>query len=80
MINLLSHQNGAFLYRESNLFKNQINHSKTLVSLDNEYNKSDADFIIAFKNKYLDTLPPSWMLLELTSFGTFSSLFSNLNN
>ena len=78
MIYLLSHQNGAFWYRDSNLFKNQINHSKTLVSLDAEYNRSDADFIVAFKNKYSDTLPPSWMLLELTSFGTLSSLFSNL--
>jgi abortive infection bacteriophage resistance protein len=78
MIYSLSHQNGSFWYRDSNLFKNQINHSKTLVSLDTEYNRSDADFIMAFKNKYSDTLPPSWMLLELTSFGTLSSLFSNL--
>lgn len=78
MIYLLSHQNGAFWYQETNLFKNQISHSKTLVSLDNEYNRSDADFIVAFRNKYSNPLPPSWMLLELTSFGTLSSLFSNL--
>lgn len=78
MIYLLSHQNGAFWYQETSLFKNQISHSKTLVSLDNEYNRSDADFIIAFKTKYSNSLPPSWMLLELTSFGTLSSLFSNL--
>ena len=78
MIYLLSHQNGAFWYQDANLFKNQISHSKTLVSLDNEYNRSDADFIVAFRSKYSNPLPPSWMLLELTSFGTLSSLFSNL--
>lgn len=78
MIYLLSHQNGAFWYQDANLFKNQISHSKTLVSLENEYNRSDADFIVAFRSKYSNPLPPSWMLLELTSFGTLSSLFSNL--
>ncbi|MDR6966587.1 abortive infection bacteriophage resistance protein [Flavobacterium arsenatis] len=78
MIYLLSHQNGAFWYQDTNLFKNQISHSKTLVSLDNEYKRSDADFIVAFRDKYSNPLPPSWMLLELTSFGTLSSLFSNL--
>ena len=78
MIYLLSHQNGAFWYKDATLFKNQISHSKTLVSLDNEYRRSDADFIVAFRSKYSNPLPPSWMLLELTSFGTLSSLFSNL--
>ena len=78
MIYLLSHQNGAFWYQDATLFKNQINHSKTLVSLDSEYRRSDADFIVAFRSKYSNPLPPSWMLLELTSFGTLSSLFSNL--
>ncbi len=78
MIYLLSHQNGAFWYQDATLFKNQNNHSKTLVSLDNEYGRSDADFIVAFRSKYSNPLPPSWMLLELTSFGTLSSLFSNL--
>ena len=78
MIYLLSIQNGSFWYQDTNLFKNQIKHSKILVSLDTEYNRSDADFIIAFRNKYSNPLPPSWMLLELTSFGTLSSLFSNL--
>lgn len=78
MMYLLSHQNGAFWYQDTNLFKNQIKHSKNLVKLDEEYNRSDADFIISFKNKYSNPLPPSWMLLELTSFGTLSSLYSNL--
>jgi abortive infection bacteriophage resistance protein len=78
MIYLLSHQNGAFWYQDANLFKNEIKHSNDLISLDKEYKRSDADFIVAFRSKYSNPLPPSWMLLELTSFGTLSSLFSNL--
>ncbi len=78
MIYLLSLQNGTFWYQDTNLFKNKIKHSKLFVSLDIEYNRSDADFIISFRNKYSNSLPPSWMLLELTSFGTLTSLYTNL--
>lgn len=78
MIYLLSHQNGAFWYQDASLFKNQKRHSNDLITLDKEYKRSDADFIVAFRSKYSNPLPPSWMLLELTSFGTLSSLFSNL--
>ena len=78
MIYLLSHQNGSFWYQDTNLFKNQIKHSNDLISLDKEYKRSDADFIVAFRSKYSNPLPPSWMLLELTSFGTLSALYSNL--
>jgi abortive infection bacteriophage resistance protein len=78
MIYLLSHQNGAFWYQDASLFKNQKRHSNDLIALDKEYKRSDADFIVAFRSKYSNPLPPSWMLLELTSFGTLSSLFSNL--
>ncbi|TRX08266.1 Abi family protein [Flavobacterium gawalongense] len=80
MIYVLSHQYGAFWYQNPTLFKNHISHSKSLGSLEEEYNRSDEEFIKAFKKKYSDDLPPSWMLLELTSFGTLSFLFSNLQS
>jgi len=79
MIYILSHQYGAFWYQDAGLFGNHIKHSKILGSLQNEYERSDAEFIKAFKNKYSDGLPPSWMMLEITSFGTLSFLFGNLN-
>ncbi len=79
MIYLLSHEYGAFWYQDANLFKNHINHSKSLGSLEHEYNRSDEEFIDAFSKKYSDSLPPSWMMLEITSFGTLSFLYSNLN-
>jgi len=78
MIYLLSHEYGAFWYQDANLFKNHINHSKSLGSLEHEYNRSDEEFIDAFTKKYSNPLPPSWMMLEITSFGTLSFLYSNL--
>jgi abortive infection bacteriophage resistance protein len=78
MIYSLSHQYGAFWYQDSSLFKNHIKHSKSLGSLQNEFQRSDEEFIEAFTNKYTDPLPPSWMMLEITSFGTLSFLYSNL--
>ncbi|MEO5788898.1 MAG: Abi family protein [Gelidibacter sp.] len=80
MIYILSHEYGAFWYQDSILFKNLIRHSKTLGSLQNEYERSDEEFIEAFRNKYTDPLPPSWMMLEITSFGTMSFLYSNLKD
>lgn len=78
MIYVLSHEYGAFWHQNSSLFKNHIKHSRSLGSLQNEYERSDEKFIEAFAKKYLDPLPPSWMMLEITSFGTMSFLFSNL--
>jgi len=78
MIYVLSHQHGAFWYRDASLFSNIYKHTHSINSLESECNRSDEEFIGAFKDKYLDSLPPSWMMLEITSFGTLSFLFSNL--
>lgn len=78
MIYDLSHEYGPFWYQNSSLFKNHVKHSNSLGSLQNEFQRSDEEFIEAFENKYTDPLPPSWMMLEITSFGTLSFLFSNL--
>lgn len=78
MIYILSHEYGAFWYQNSNLFKNHIRHSNSLGNLQNEYERSDEEFVEAFSKKYSDSLPPSWMMLEITSFGTLSFLYGNL--
>lgn len=78
LIYILSHAYGAFWYEDSAHFRNHVKHAKSLGSLQNEFNRSDEEFIQAFRNKYSDVLPPSWMMLEITSFGTLSSLYSNL--
>lgn len=79
MIYVLSHKYGCFWFSNSQLFRNQQRYVDTLAKIETEYLRSDEDFIKSFRNNYSDNLPPSWMILEITSFGSLSLLFSNLN-
>jgi abortive infection bacteriophage resistance protein len=61
------------LYRDPMKFANQINNLQT------EINRSHETFIEHYKNKYTTpSEPPSWMSLEVSSFGLLSQIFSNL--
>ena len=79
LIYQLSHNKGAFWYTESKNFKNNYKFEKSIEKLKNEYTKSDEEFIQSFKSKYSNPMPPSWMMLEISSFGNLSNLYSNLN-
>ncbi|MGV8136033.1 MAG: hypothetical protein AB2L20_12525 [Mangrovibacterium sp.] len=35
--------------------------------IDEEFNRSDAQFVRAFKKKYSDPLPPCWTAFEIIS-------------
>lgn len=78
MIYILSHSKGTFWYLDSCNFSNPVKHAETLSKIGTERNRSDEEFIKAFDLKYSDSLPPSWMMLEVSSFGVLSSLYSNL--
>lgn len=78
MAYILSHNYGPFWFRNPALFKNKFSHTRTLESIESEYKRSDEQFIKAFQGKYNDVFPPSWMTLEIVSFGTLSILFNNL--
>jgi abortive infection bacteriophage resistance protein len=78
MIYVLSHSRGAFWYLDSANFSNPVKHADMLSKIGLECSRSDEEFIQAFKNKYSDSMPPSWMMLEVSSFGILSSLYSNL--
>ncbi|MEA3445732.1 MAG: Abi family protein [Bacteroidota bacterium] len=79
MIYVLSHNHGPFWYHDIKLFRNIGIHKQLITKLKSEFERSDEEFILAFKNKYTNQLPPSWMLLEVTSFGSLSRMYSNLN-
>lgn len=78
MIYVLSHQFGPFWFTDPDLFVDTGTHAKIISNLTKEYRRSDEQFINAFRQKYTESLPPSWMLLELSSFGTLSVLYKNL--
>ena len=75
---ILSSQYGAYWFEDSSLFSNPVRHAKLLSKIDEEYSRSDEEFIKAFKAKYSNHFPPSWITMEITSFGTLSILYENL--
>lgn len=61
------------LYRDQEKFVNQIN------SLRMEIGRSHETFIEHYLKKYSNpSVPPSWMSLEVSSFGLLSQIFYNL--
>lgn len=78
MIYILSHRSGPFWFQEPHLFNNPVSHANSLSKIGEEFKRSDEEFIVTFQNKYSDPLPPSWMTLEITSFGSLSMLYKNL--
>ena len=61
------------LFRDVNRFHSQI------VSLQTEISRSNETFIEHYKNTYTEPVdPPSWMSLEVSSFGLLSQMFRNL--
>lgn len=78
MIYILSHEYGAFWYSEPTLFVNSVRFTKGLQKLTEEYNRSDEQYLMSFGKNYSNALPPSWMILEICSFGGLSHLYQNL--
>ncbi len=75
---LLGHAAGPFWYTDPSLFSHRDWYSKTLKKIDHEYQRSDEQFIKQFRSKYSDEKPPTWMVLEICSFGSLSMLYQNL--
>jgi abortive infection bacteriophage resistance protein len=69
-----------FWIEDVNLFSSATNHRATLDKIHEEYLRSNEEFIIAFKSKYSNPLPPACIILEITSFGTLSRLYRNLKS
>ena len=78
MIYIMSHKFGSFWFSNPVHFKDPIRHANTIAKIGDEYKRSDEEFINAFRNNYSNPLPPSWMIMEITSFGTLSMLYKNL--
>ena len=76
----LSTAHGSFWMENEALFVNSDKHQDTLAKIHSELSRSDEEFVISFKSKYSNLLPPSFITLEITSFGTLSRLYENLKS
>jgi abortive infection bacteriophage resistance protein len=79
MIYVLWHRHGAFWFNDSTLFADRNKLASSIRKLREENRRSDEEFIKTFRRNYSDPLPPACMILEISSFGNLSSLYSNLN-
>lgn len=61
------------------LYRNPVRFAGQIASLQTEIKRSNETFIEHYKTKYsTPSEPPSWMSLEVTSFGLLSQIFQNL--
>jgi abortive infection bacteriophage resistance protein len=80
MAYMLSTAYDAFWIEDATLFACPLVHGATLSKIEEELQRSDEEFILSFKSKYSNRFPPSFILLEITSFGALSRLYGNLQS
>ena len=78
IIHILSGYFGPFWVEDPLLFPKQEGFAEIHGNVVKEYGRCDEKFIESFKNKYSNLLPPGWMLMEITSFGTLSTMYKYL--
>ncbi len=77
---MINKKQDPFWFLNVSYFTNKDNYEQFVEVLKVDFKRSDEQFINSFKKKYSDELPPSWIILEITSFGTLSKIFKNINN
>ena len=77
---IMSNSYGGWWFQDNSLFNNPAKLAKTISNMDEELGRSDEEFIKSFKTKNSTHFPPSWIMLEITTFGTMSILYSNLKS
>ena len=75
---ILAHNSGMFWFTDTSLFNDLSIHSDSIRKFNSDFRRSDEQFVTSFKSNYNDPLPPCWMMLEITSFGSLSKLYDNL--
>jgi abortive infection bacteriophage resistance protein len=68
-------------YLEGSRFKSRAQHADFVSRRAKDFNRSKEVFAVHYKKRYTDPdLPPSWVIAEITSLGTWSHLFENLSS
>lgn len=79
--NELSLKHGAHWYMNENLFVKRFKHKDFIENIKKETGYKREVFIQHYYSKYTDPkLPPGWMIAEILSLGSWSLIFSHLQN
>ena len=76
----VSHEVSPWWFEDALHFKNKVEHTETLLSIDRELKQTKEVFIKEHYKKYHTDArrPPAWKALEIASFGNISKLYGNL--
>lgn len=61
-------------------FKSEKEHAYILKHIGSELARSDNEGILAFRKKYTNEFPPSWLALEAASMGTVWTIFNEIRD
>ncbi len=72
--------NNIFWMTDASMFANTEKFNKTIALIDKELKNSKEEFILHFKEKYSNTYPPAWILVEILPFGVVTRIYENLSS
>ncbi|MCL2282224.1 MAG: Abi family protein [Fibromonadales bacterium] len=78
MAYVLSLPNDSFWLENEDLFSCSKTYEPLIAKIKEEIKRSEESFIISFKREFSNEIPPAFMVLEITSFGTLSKLYKYL--
>jgi abortive infection bacteriophage resistance protein len=78
MAYILSLYNDSFWLENEDLFSDPKNYAAMMSKIKEEVERSHESFIVSFRKEYSNDIPPAFMVLETTSFGTLSKLYKYL--
>ncbi len=71
----MSDTSGIYWFIDADNFRDSGRHATLVNKLRDELGRSDDDAIVRFKSIYSNEFPPSWMISEVSSFGTLSMIY-----
>ena len=72
--------NNVFWLTDQANFANIKQFQITKDAIDKEIASSKEDFILHFKDSYIEPYPPAWMITEIIPFGTLSHIYTNIQD
>lgn len=81
IVNITSRElNNPFWMTDTSTYAHPNKFQKTLLLIDKELQTTREEFIKHFRNTYIDSYPPSWMLSEILPFGVLTRVYENIAN
>ena len=71
--------NDKYWITEAAYFANSDKFNQTLSIIDKELISSKEDYIEEFRQNFIETYPPAWMITEVLSFGNLNYIYSNIS-